>query len=272
MDKFKIDSKTEISFENDDWLIIENGTIQISKPKSVYKYFKLNDFSIDGLQNDYIYLNNPKDFNDPFDCSRNLIIENQKQLKEWQYVESLNDISEIGIACFSENGMEPLLWSHYANSYRGFCVKFNVEKLMKSLNNYVELKKVIYSESPSIISQTHPFSTYYQYLLKLNSWKYENEWRLLVQNPINTDNRFYFDKNCIEEISVGYRFSDNIDDNERDLKSKFDQLKSEKFSDVPLLTVHPHQTKLELKKTILKEGTYEDAMEMIQHNFGFLYK
>lgn len=193
MEKFIIDSNTEVIFENNDWVIIENGTSNPSMPKSLYKYFSLNDFSLDSLQNDYFYLSNPKDFNDPFDCNRNLIEEKQKRLKDWQYVERLNNISDIGIACFSENGMEPLLWSHYANSYRGFCIKFNLESLIKVQNESVKLKKVIYSEAPEVISQEHPFSNYYQYLLKLNNWNYEHEWRLLFQNPSNAENRFYFD-------------------------------------------------------------------------------
>ena len=270
MEKFIIDSITEVIFENNDWVVMENGTPQVSVPKYLYKYFSLNDFSIDGLKNDYIYLSNPKDFNDPFDCNRNLIVEKQKELQDWQYVESLNDISDIGIACFSENGMEPLLWSHYTNSYKGFCIKFNVESFIKTQNDSLKLKRVIYSNTPNVISQNHPFSSYYQYLLKLHNWKYEREWRLLFQNPSSAENKFYFDKSSIEEISVGYKIMDNTSDYTRELKSTFDRLRKEKFKDVPLMTVGPHQTKLELNKMMLKEGTIEDGMEMLKRNFGFL--
>lgn len=63
-------------------------------------------------------------------------------------METLNDISEIGISSFSENGMEPLLWSHYANSYRGFCIKFKPDFLNQKNKELAKLKKVIYSGSP----------------------------------------------------------------------------------------------------------------------------
>ncbi len=106
MEKFKIDSMTEIIFENKDWVFIENGTPIISVPKYLYKYFAINKFSLDGLKNGYIYLSNPKDFNDPFDCNRNLVAEKQKVLEEWDYIERLNDTTDIVIVCFSENGME----------------------------------------------------------------------------------------------------------------------------------------------------------------------
>jgi len=270
MEKFKIDSRTEVIFKNNDWVIVKNGTPQISVPRYLYKYFSLNDFSIDSLANNYIYLSNPKDFNDPFDCNRNLITEQRKELRDWQYVERLNDISKIGIACFSENGMEPLLWGHYAHSYRGFCLKFKVESLIKNQIDSVKLKRVIYSQTPEAISQEHPFSEYYQYLLKLNNWNYEQEWRLLFKNPSTTDNKFYIDRNCIEEISVGYKNMDNS--NDKELKTTFDRIRKEKFKDVPLMIVGPHQTKLELKKVLLKEGTVEDGIEMLKHNFPFLFK
>jgi hypothetical protein len=46
MEKFNIDSKTEISFDQNDWNIIENGVSQDSKAKSPYKYFSVNKFRL----------------------------------------------------------------------------------------------------------------------------------------------------------------------------------------------------------------------------------
>jgi len=66
MEYFKVDSKTEILFDNDDLEIKSNGVIQAINPISLYKYFALSEFSLDALENNYVYLSNPKDFNDPF--------------------------------------------------------------------------------------------------------------------------------------------------------------------------------------------------------------
>lgn len=65
---------------------------------------------------------------------------------------------------------------------------------------------------------------------------------------------------------------DTSTEKERELKTKFDQIRKDRFKDVPLMTVGPHQTKLELNKMMLKEGTVEDAMEMLKNNFGNLFK
>jgi len=272
MEKFNIDSKTEISFDQKDWNVIENGVSQDSNTKSLYKYFSLTEFSLDSLRNDYVYLSNPKDFNDPFDCNRNLIIEKQKEIEDWQYVETLNDISEIGISSFSENGMEPLLWSHYANSYRGFCLKFKPNFLNERNKELVKLKKVIYSESPNPISIKLKFAKFYQFILKLNNWSYEKEWRLLFQNPTSVNNKYYFDANSIEEISIGYKFMKPRNDEERKLKDQFDKLRKEKFKNIPLYTVGPNNTKLELQKLRLLEGTVEDALEMVNRNISRMFK
>jgi hypothetical protein len=272
MEKFKIDSKTEVLFDEKDWIIIENGISQLTKSKNLYKYYSLTEFSLDSLKNNYVYLNNPINFNDPFDCNRNLIIEKQKQINEWEYVETLNDISKIGIASFSENGMEPLLWSHYANSYRGFCVKFKPDFINQKNNEQVKLKKVIYSDKPTAISIDSKFSEYYQYILKLNDWNYEKEWRLLFHNPSSVQSKFFFDADSIEEISIGYKFLSPSSDYEIDLKKQFDELRKGKFKSIPLYTVGPHNTKLELEKMKLVQGTIEDGLEMINRTFERLFK
>jgi hypothetical protein len=272
MEKFNIDSKTEISFDKKDWKVIENGVSQDSSTKSLYKYFSLTTNSLDSLKNDYVYLSNPKDFNDPFDCNRNLIIQKQKEIKEWEYVETLNDISEIGISSFSQNGMEPLLWSHYANSYHGFCLKFKPDFLNEGNKELVKLKKVIYSDSPNPISINLKFSKFYQFILKLNNWSYEKEWRLLFQNPSSVNNKYYFNENSIEEISIGYKFKEPRNEEERNLKDQFDKLRKERFKNIPLFIVGPHNTKLELQKVRLREATVEDALEMAKRNIKRMFK
>lgn len=231
----------------------------------------MNKNSIDSLEKNYFYLSNPKDFNDPFDCNRNLIFENQKELKNFDPVDCLNDNAEIGIICFSEHELEPLLWSHYTNSYKGFCIKINVELFLKSQIEQLELKKVIYSENPEIISINHPFSDYYQFILKLNNWRYEGEWRLIFKNPGAISNKVNFDYECIEEITIGYRFDENYQSKENSIISKFDQIRKERFSNTPLMMAAPHRTRLELKKTRLKDGSVEEGLEVLNYRIRKLF-
>lgn len=268
METFNIDSRTKIIFKKNDWELIIDGINQSELPKYIYKYYALNEFSLDALKNSYFYLSNPKDFNDPFDCNRNLILEEQRELKDCEYIELLNDISDIGIVCFSENGMEPLMWSHYTNSYKGICLKINTELLIKRLSDEQILKAVIYSENPNSISINAPFAKYYQYFLKLNNWNYEKEWRFLHNHPNLSDNRIFYNSACIEEISLGYKF---FESNSNVYSKKFDELILDKFSETPLMIVGPHQTKLKLEKVRLKYGTVEDGLEIIQKRLKVLF-
>lgn len=270
MENFKVDSKTEVLYKSEDWKVISNGVEQKSQLDSLYKYYSLNANNIDALENNYFYLSNPKTFNDPFDCNRNLVIEQQKELNDWDYVETLNDSSNIGITSFSENGMEPLLWSHYTDSYHGFCIKLKSDFIRQVKEGNALVKKVIYSEEPASISIDLDFSKYYQFILKLSDWKYEKEWRLLFTNPSMVSNKYSFDVDNIEEISVGYNFHNPRNEAERELKERFTKLRRGKFKNIPLYTVGPKQTELKLNKIRLVDGTVEDGLEMLKQRFGRL--
>ena len=85
MDTFRIDDKQELTLINGRWVLHKNGVAQNTIPNSLYKYYPLTEYSLDALEKAYFYLNNPKDFNDPFDCNYNLITENQRDLQDWEY-------------------------------------------------------------------------------------------------------------------------------------------------------------------------------------------
>lgn len=262
MERIRVDSELEIIVERDNWTVVSKGKVIDNSIPVLYKYYSLNGNNIDALDNSYIYLSNPKSFNDPFDCNRNLIKEGQKKLEDWDYVESLNDIPETGITCFSENGMDPLMWGHYTNSFSGFCIKIKSDFSPQDVVELKRLAKVIYSNDPNSISINSKFSKLYRLLIKSKSWSYEKEWRFLFTDPESISNKFYYNPNCIEEISVGYQFSES----NNKLRDKFLEIKKRKFKDIPLYTVGPHQTKLELQKILLFEGTVEDGMGKIYHD------
>lgn len=96
-----------------------------------------------------------------------------------------NEISKLGVACFTEDNLDNILmWSHYANGHKGFCLEFDTN--YAPFLDTEQLRRVIYSEKyPSL-----PFSYYLKDesegipddILRTKSlnWKYENEWRLIL--------------------------------------------------------------------------------------------
>lgn len=260
MNRFRIDEQQELILEENRWILHKNGVAQKLLPMSLYKYYPLNEYSLDALEKGYFYLSNPKDFNDPFDCNYNLITENQRNLRDWEYVPLLNDVINKGITCFSEDGVHPLMWGHYTNSYNGFVVKIKPNFNFSTSPNFISAKllSVIYSNNPKSISQSSPIANQYQLIVKLDDWKYENEWRLIVDKDNNELDKLYYDTDVIEEISLGYKMHHNSKKEHVTLREQLNNIIQMKFPKVPLFSVGPNQKNFTLEKMPLKFGTVAD--------------
>ena len=125
------------------------------------------------------------------------------------------------IACFSENIESTLMWSHYANSHKGFALEYDFTKEQKCLvceNQkgckdfaYTNLYPVIYSNKRYDATELTTFLLLNQYLMKIEisnhtipdqlahtkaniykgeDWQYEKEWRTFLVcngNPERND-------------------------------------------------------------------------------------
>ena len=116
----------------------------------------------------------------------------------------------IGILSLSSRWNSTLMWSHYSDFHKGFCIGFNAELLKNTM--FGKYKKVQYSsEFPDFkpsgkIEDTQlnmPF-------IKNQDWKYEQEYRFmqLFPNPfmgriISLDDEF------IKEINLGLFMPEN---------------------------------------------------------------
>jgi len=151
----------------------------MNRPKVLYKFEAINEYSLRNLKNASLYFNKPSSFNDPFDCS---IMNNSVVLSDGDFVRIFNhmlDTNEIfgfsrasskndlpvgfekqvtdglkraiekkqneclhnlGCTCFSETNSHLLMWSHYANGHKGMCLEFDTS---------VELFNKVYNVSYS---------------------------------------------------------------------------------------------------------------------------
>ncbi len=235
---FRDDLKNEIKS------LIENAPI-------LYKYIDFKG-GISIIQNSKLLIRTPSKFNNPYDCHPNFIkfdqmpdsyvkdfinrnyphlsrqerrtkilkiIKNSKQeLIELFKTEYINNERELkGITCFTEDNLNLLMWSLYADSHKGICIGFNLEKLYHSIkkNGFKEvaLLKVNY------VKELEPFNFFEDSFkavinwlrTKSNSWKYEKEIRILF-GPYNTNNNDHdfvsFDTYSIESIYIGSKVLD----------------------------------------------------------------
>ena len=99
------------------------------------------------------------------------------------------------VACFSESIDSILMWSHYADSHKGFVLEYDFRPMLKNPFENVLIAPVIYDEERMDVSSYIAWE--FLHLLKVNSknpdisshlkvalhksvaWAYENEWRLV---------------------------------------------------------------------------------------------
>lgn len=98
------------------------------------------------------------------------------------------------VSCFSETGLNLLMWAHYTRSHAGICIKFRTYN--SGREGFVRhAKPVVYKENPPFpctkselidqIVNNQPLSFREDWskdllFTKSRHWKYEREWRLLV--------------------------------------------------------------------------------------------
>ena len=140
-------------------------------PSILYKYRDWNNEYHKKIITDYeLYMPLSHQLNDIYDGQLYEIINNQKITTH-----------ETGVFSLCEEANNNVMWSHYGNSHKGFCIGFNVAELFNILKD-ASLGKVSYrGEFPSI-NDIHNLN-----FIKSKEWEYEKEYRF---KKIKLDNSF----------------------------------------------------------------------------------
>jgi len=183
-------------------------------PEHLYRYRTFSDREERTIVHDEVYFPSPLDFNDPFDCrirvippkKRDLFIEvaktsihdNNPKLTESEIKEKIDVLLEFGVdknhlnlqeiltdsikkrlesICvysLSKINDNILMWSHYSDGHKGFCLEFN-----KFTNHDVE-HEVKYKKGMPILKLSEPKKSIEKLLtVKSCHWEYEKEWRII---------------------------------------------------------------------------------------------
>lgn len=232
--------------------LVKLAVLRKQIPQYFFKYRTLETFG-EILENNSLWFSNPEDFNDPFDCQietdynntpeeiedliritlQNSFNESQIKLlakdaantpEKWKKTinEAIkNIITKSGVCCFAGNESNLLMWSHYSNSHKGVCLKFDALK------------------DPNFFASPFPFPVKYQsdypnynylknkkdiiktlILTKSDHWKYEEEQRILKINQVGLHK---FKKQALVEIIFGCRCT------EEEIKKYIELCKSKGF-------------------------------------------
>lgn len=108
-----------------------------------------------------------------------------------------------------------MMWAHYANGFRGFCIEYDYSKLIKSINKINDIRldarevEYVKSNLPIIKSSTVIDDIIYKnnktskeiikaYATKHKAWDYENEVRVI--SPIQGINKY--SEECVNRVFV----------------------------------------------------------------------
>lgn len=150
-------------------------------------------------------------------------------------VTSLQQHSYIG--CFTEINDCPLMWGHYADSHKGFCLEYDLSSnpfYHENFNSNVDCHKHVYpvlysrkrycaeefalQQANRIMGGDMPLSDilfwFKAYTSKAINWEYEKEWRIIVipQNIEDTTKGRFFLPLKPTAIYYGLRFEEQPED------------------------------------------------------------
>lgn len=122
-------------------------------------------------------------------------------------------IEKWGICCLSEVRDSILMWAHYANAHRGFCLELSTE--LRIVPNVYQSDigeiapfpvvplEVKYSDAYPVFNPIYPDDSANQTLLrKAKQWKYEREWRMALPGAPGP---YKFPSHCLTGVIFGCR-------------------------------------------------------------------
>lgn len=131
---------------------------------------------------------------------------------------------KLGIFSLSKSYTDELLWAHYAYSHQGFCIEYDLEKLLRGQIPAYRYFDVSYITNIPDLSFKHIISQKDENLLiktmlgyKSKRWEYENEIRIITEN-YGLQN---YDYRAIKSIYFGLKMSnDQIEEMMKSLQGR----------------------------------------------------
>lgn len=169
----------------------------------LYKYLDITG-GICMIGNQNLQFTNASQLNDPFDCHPKLMdYSNVPDCvsghlpKEWIQKQDECDANNLRndtwLCSLSKTHDSLLMWSHYCYNHKGVCIGLNIEQIMASVPPFgfgsiipkpteIEVQYLDLLEHPDCY-RSHVNPRYYQLQTKAKDWEYEQEVRLVVENP-----------------------------------------------------------------------------------------
>lgn len=184
------------------------------------------------LSEDYFWAPTRHNLNDPFEGlfddsflnfqldtmfklfgSRKGLDSHQESLRA-SLLDLLSYVDKCGIYSLSKTPLEELLWAHYADSHRGFCLEYDLDKLVEfDIEDYKYID-VSYSNNPQsidilkVIGQDSYEIIRCMLGIKSEAWEYEKEIRIVPSRS----GKHHYDYRALKSVYFGLRMPDTQKD------------------------------------------------------------
>lgn len=123
--------------------------------------------------------------------------------------------NKMGIYSLSKTPLDELLWAHYANSHKGFCIEYDLDVLLKNDGeNHIHSFPVLYSKKPPSIGYLDIINNKSGMIKKFafyksKKWEYEKEHRI-VTSKIGLNS---YDFKALKSIYFGLKINETTKNN-----------------------------------------------------------
>jgi hypothetical protein len=160
----------------------------------LYKYCNLDIAS--KIVTNGLLLRAPDNYNDPFDCLAGVHVwspeyrfdpdpsdieyalsvargfPSKYQLPDYDIHQDMRASYYFATTCFAERHDEHLMWSHYGDNYKGFCLAFDLGQVFEDVHPCFYTRSML--PHPAWRSGNPALA-----LIKGAAWEYEKEWRMI---------------------------------------------------------------------------------------------
>jgi hypothetical protein len=208
-----------------------------------FEYFSFrgfSDYAFNDIKNNTICLAHPSTFNDPMDTilfkwNQYLIDNAEDDIQRRLRLIYQKVYDHIKVRCFVRTDplprsttfgtipivkkqriedVNPLMWAHYANEHKGFCIKY---KLPAEVVRTAEESSLIWTRIGNVdyrhdmlLANLERFTVFDALFAKHDVWSYENEVRLVQYDANSTENYKVIStpEGSIQSIYLGLKCSD----------------------------------------------------------------
>lgn len=182
-------------------------------PKFLYRFRAIRNRKeiideINAIKNNYVWTSSFDQLNDPMEGMYELI----EPDSDYMRINNLDRDTIIkivkrgkGICSFTETLTNNLMWSHYANIFKGIAIEYDFHKLVRSSSNDTIISKVTYEDDVMKFSAFQSEIDVDSILSVKNwRWSYEREWRIISVGQ----GQQIFNVNPVAAIYVGTQITE----------------------------------------------------------------